>query len=71
MSGCTGLRGQLGGPDAFGREPPRYKRLKPNLLGALEGEVIEIGPAVASTLRPAPASRFRIRLFTPTTSPPS
>ncbi len=54
-----------------GREPPRYKRLKPNLQGALEGEVIEIGPAVASTLRPAPAYRFRIRLFTPMTSPPS
>jgi hypothetical protein len=37
MSDCTGLRGQLAAEmHSGGWEPPRYRRLKPNLLGALE-----------------------------------
>ena len=39
MSGCTGLRGWLAAQiHSGGWEPPRHKRHKPNLLGALEGE---------------------------------
>ena len=38
MSGCTGLRGRLTAQmHSGGWESPRYKRLKPNPLGALEG----------------------------------
>ena len=52
MSGCTGLRGCLAAQmHSGGWEPPRYKRLKPNLLGALEGEVIEIGPGSGVNLK--------------------
>lgn len=46
MSGCDGLCGRLAARMHSGEwEPPRYERLKPELLGALEGEVIEVGPA--------------------------
>jgi methyltransferase family protein len=38
-------------PDASGWDSPRYKRLKPNPLGALEGEVIEIGPGSGVNLK--------------------
>ncbi len=52
MSGCTSLHGRLTAQMHSGRwESPRYKRLKPNLLGALEGEVIEIGPGSGVNLK--------------------
>jgi hypothetical protein len=52
MSGCTGLRGRLTAQmHSGGWESPRYKRLKPNPLGALEGEVIEIGPGSGVNLK--------------------
>lgn len=45
MSGCNGLCGRLvARMHQGGWEPPHYKRLKPKLLGALGGEVVEIGP---------------------------
>jgi hypothetical protein len=47
VSGCNGLCGRLAARmHSGGWEPPHYKRLKPKLLGALEGEVIEIGSGV-------------------------
>lgn len=52
MSGCCGLRGRLAAWTHSGEwEPPHYKRLKPKLLGALEGEVIEIGPGSGVNLK--------------------
>lgn len=52
MSGCTGLCGRLAAWTHSGEwEPPHYKRLKPKLLGALEGEVIEIGPGSGVNLK--------------------
>jgi ubiquinone/menaquinone biosynthesis C-methylase UbiE len=52
MSGCTGLRERLTAQmHSGGWESPRYKRLKPNPLGALEGEVIEIGPGSGVNLK--------------------
>ena len=45
MSLCNGLCDRLAARMHSGEwEPPHYKRLKPELLGALEGEVLEIGP---------------------------
>lgn len=52
MSGCNGLRGRLAARLHSGEwEPPRYERLKPGLLGALEGEVIELGPGSGVNLK--------------------
>jgi hypothetical protein len=45
MSLCNGLCDRLAARmHSGGWEPPHYKRLKPELLSALEGEVVEIGP---------------------------
>ena len=52
MSGCNGLCGRLAARLHSGEwEPPRYERLKPELLGALEGEVIELGPGSGVNLK--------------------
>lgn len=52
MSGCNGLCERLTARmHSGGWEPPHYKRLKPKLLGALEGEVIEIGPGSGVNLK--------------------
>lgn len=52
MSGCTGLCGRLAARIHSGEwEPPHYERLKPKLLGALEGEVVEIGPGSGVNLK--------------------
>jgi hypothetical protein len=45
VSGCNGLCDRLAARmHSEGWEPAHHKRLKPKLLGTLEGEVIEIGP---------------------------
>jgi hypothetical protein len=45
MSLCDGLRDRLAAWVHSGRwEPPHYERLKLELLGALEGVVVELGP---------------------------
>ncbi len=51
MSGRNGLCGRLARMHSGGWEPPRYGRLKPKLLGALEGEVVEIGPGSGVNLK--------------------
>jgi hypothetical protein len=52
VSGCNGLCGRLAAwMHSGGWEPAHYKRLKPELLGTLEGEVIEIGPGSGVNLK--------------------
>lgn len=52
MSGCNGLYEWLAARmHSGGWEPPQYRRLKPDLLGALKGEVIEIGPGSGVNLK--------------------
>jgi hypothetical protein len=52
VSGCNGLCGRLAAwMHSGGWEPAHYKRLKPKLLGTLEGEVIEIGPGSGVNLK--------------------
>jgi ubiquinone/menaquinone biosynthesis C-methylase UbiE len=52
MSLCNGLCDRLAVRMHSGRwEPPYYRRLKPELLGALEGEVVEIGPGSGINLK--------------------
>lgn len=52
MSLCNGLCDRLAARMHSSRwEPPHYKRLKPELLGALEGEVVEIGPGSGINLK--------------------
>ena len=53
MSGCNGLSAG-GWPPCLhsgGWEPAHYKRLKPKLLGTLEGEVMEIGSGSGVNLK--------------------
>ena len=52
MSLCNGLCDRLAARMHSGRwEPPRYKRLKPEMLGALEAEVVESGPGSVVNLK--------------------
>lgn len=52
MSFCNGLCDRLAARmHSGGWEPPHYKRLKPELLSALEGEVVEIGPGSGVNLK--------------------
>ena len=54
MSLCNGLCDRLAARmHSGGWEPPHYKRLKPELLSALEGEVLEIGPGSGVNLKKA------------------
>lgn len=52
MSGCTGICGRLEARMvANAWEPPYYERLKMDLLGSLQGEVLEIGPGSGVNLK--------------------
>ena len=52
MSLCNGLCDRLAARMHSGRwEPPHYKRLKPEMLGALEAEVVESGPGSGVNLK--------------------